>query len=109
MWGAGILIANSSNVTVEGNILYNNESGLGVIHQDRGHYATASINLSGNQVVGPGWSGAVQDVGQRDLFFGVVHFEGNYYLNASKWIFGDETLSWKRWQGLDQDLAGVAA
>jgi hypothetical protein len=109
MWGAGILIANSSDVTVEGNKLYNNGSGLGVIHQDRGHYATANINLIDNQVVGTGWSGAVQDVGQSDLFFGLVRFEGNYYLNASKWIFGDEALSWKRWQGLDQDLAGVAA
>lgn len=107
MWGAGILIANSRDVLVEANEVSGNQSGVGIIHQNRG-YVTDSIVVRTNDVTGPGWSGAVQDIGQTSYFAGKATFEDNDY-TLSTWVFGGGNLDWTQWQAFGHDDTGSAS
>jgi rhodanese-related sulfurtransferase len=55
-WGAGILISNSSDVTVEGNVVTNCMNGIGGILQNRGNgpdgqpYLLQNLSVTGNTV-----------------------------------------------------------
>lgn len=105
IWGAGILIATSSDANIEGNVLAGNQSGIGIVQQNRGSYQARNINVRNNQVTGPGWSGAVQDIGEPGYFQGRLQFEGNVYTNST-FVFGESTLTWQQWQALGHDLNG---
>lgn len=99
MWGAGILIANSDNATISGNTVSGNKSGIGIIQQNRGNYQAVGISVTNNSVTGPGWTGAVQDIGNPSFFIGKVTFSGNTYSNTT-FVFGGSTITWDQWLGL---------
>lgn len=107
LWGGGILIANSAGALIEGNIVSGNQSGIAIIHQNRGSYRAENITVRNNDVSGSGMSGAGQDIGQAGFFAGRVSFDGNRYTNSS-WIFGGGTLTWDQWRQAGQDASGSA-
>ena len=133
VYGAGILVSTSSNVTVYGNVVEGNWNGIVGVHGDRGTGAHGVRELRNLQVhdnivgmqfhadgVGPngergvaGMTGVVQNAGVDYVF-------DDAYATASKptdtvstmaerhFSWANARMDFARWQGYDHDLSGAA-
>ncbi|HLT97309.1 MAG TPA: right-handed parallel beta-helix repeat-containing protein [Acidimicrobiia bacterium] len=103
----GILVANSSDVTVTGNTLSGNDGGIVGLQDSRGGYNTVNLNVTGNAVShSSGVTGLVYNSGTDVAATGSIRFDNNSYQ-----VGGDRPFAWKggsrtiaEWQGLGQDL-----
>ncbi len=102
----GILIANSSDVTVTGNSLSGNDGGIIGLQDDRGSSNTVNLTVTGNSVSHSGGvSGLIHNSGADVAATGTIRFDQNHYS-----VGGNRPFSWKgggltvaEWQGLGQD------
>jgi hypothetical protein len=116
LWGAGILVAASSDVEVVGNVVIKNGNGIVGIQQDRGagdlgDYLLARLNVHNNTVdVGDGQMGVVEDVGDPSVFTDRDNrFDFNTYLpgvgRSYRW---DGTQLFRSgWVDAGQDVDGT--
>lgn len=117
IWGAGILVSSSRDVEVAGNIVDGNADGIGGVQQARGAgrlgaYDLTNLFVHDNSVsIAGGWTGVVQDVGDRSVFASRNNrFERNQYqLPAGSlsfaWLDGEYTDA--GWRRFGQDVDGV--
>ena len=116
LWGAGILIAASSDVEVTGNNVYNNADGIAGIQQNRersdgtGSWFLRNLWVHDNTVQMPtGQTGVVQDVDDPSIFTDRnLRFEGNTYSGPQDEAFAwsNNDISWREWQAAGQDQSG---
>jgi parallel beta-helix repeat protein len=120
LWGAGILLAASHDVSVRGNRLVKNADGVGLIQQARGKSerdgtprVLHDVTIEGNvEVLGNGSTGLVQDDGQEALFEDpTITFTGNSYsdFSGSPFMWDDRELDASEWRALPQDSGGSFA
>lgn len=111
LWGAGILIAASSDVEVYDNIVTNNADGIAGIQQRRendegGLYTLESLYVHDNTVtMWYGQTGVVQDIGDPEVFTSRnIVFENNVYVGAGHEAFAwdNDDLDWDGWQASGQ-------
>lgn len=118
LWGSGILLAASHDVSVRENTLSKNADGIGLIQQQRGDSerdgsprVLHDIAIEGNlEALGEGSTGAVQDDGDEALFADpTITFSGNTYKDFSGPAFswGDGELDAGEWRALGHDLDGT--
>lgn len=108
LWGAGILVATSSDVEVYGNVVEGNYNGISVTQQARGGSGEfgepdfalwrSYDNVVRDNVVSGGASGVVQDDGdmtvfERNEFFGNSYDSGHQFAWDNRW----GNASW--WRG----------
>ncbi|HSJ71077.1 MAG TPA: right-handed parallel beta-helix repeat-containing protein [Acidimicrobiia bacterium] len=111
LWGAGILVAASSDTEVHGNIVEGNANGITLIQQDRGSGSLGprivrNVTVRDNVVSG-GKSGAVQDIGDNSIFSANNTFLGNSYSDVEGWAWDNSVrLGWSAWQGKGNDTSG---
>jgi len=104
LWGAGILVAGSWDVTVVDNEVAGNLNGITVIQQDRGsgrlgERLVDDVVVRGNTVeIGAGTVGVSTDVRGSDLFDRSITFDDNTYLDTGPRSF--------EWDGERLDLQG---
>ncbi len=123
LWGAQILVQNSSNVEVYGNqVVVAAEGGDGIvlIQQDRGGsamgpYVTRNNRVRDNEISylgARGQGGAVADFDQEAMLVGGNSFNSNTYRVASPnrryWVWGD-ALNWTAFQAAGQETNGQRA
>ncbi len=116
LYGAGILIAASSNVEVYGNTVSGNRNGIVGIQQERGTgaygpYVLENLYVHGNTIIMPsGRSGVGRDVGDDAVFTGRDNrfVDNTYYLgaNATPFQWFDGPQSEAAWQRYGHDVAG---
>ena len=110
LWGSQILVQNSQEVEVYGNIVEiapDFGNGIGIIYQDRGNgrygpYLTTNNDIHDNQVVhtGPsGMSGIAVDFDRTNFWNQMTNrFRENTYINPSdssrSWEFDNVDLRW---------------
>ena len=116
-YGAGILIAHSPDVTVEGNTVEDNHTNICAIQQERGSghlgpFHLKNLLVRGNTVKGSGESGVAQGGGMGFVFDAVSNnrFRENHYhvpdVGGRYWTWRDATRTWSEWQGFGHDLEG---
>lgn len=109
LWGGGIQVAASWEVTVVGNEVAGNFNAVTIIQQDRGsgpfgRRSVEDVTVTGNSIsLDGGLTGAVTDERSSDLFGRRISFEGNTYVvdpaaKAFAWD-GDEVVL-ARWNEL---------
>jgi parallel beta-helix repeat protein len=110
---AGILISNSSNVTVRGNVLTDNARGIAAVSRGDRDPATGRLVVIDNDVtMTTGWTGLDLARGAETMLLepgGGNRFDGNTYRvadDAARWWFWDGELTWSQWQGLGHDAGG---
>jgi parallel beta-helix repeat protein len=116
-WGAGILIAGSSDVEVVGNRVLDNADGIAGIQQDRGEgpdgpYLLARLFVHDNEIsLSAGTMGVVQDNAAGDLFTDRgIRFERNHYTavgDRRAYAWDNETLNRFGWVDAGQDVTGT--
>lgn len=114
MFGAGILIFNSSDVHIEGNDVRGNYNGIGVIQQDRGSgefgpWVVTRLTVVDNVVATAGWTGVVEDYGAQNLFDPMdIVFENNTYVftEGARFQWEGRLLTWATWQDAGHDANG---
>lgn len=116
LYGAGIVVAASSNVEVYGNILSGNGNGIALIQQPRGSgtfgpWEVRNVWVHDNDItMTSGLTGAVQDTGDNAIFTDRNNrFTNNDYhgvVGRNAWAWMNSTRSWTEWQGFGQDLTG---
>lgn len=115
LWGAGILVAGSSDVEVFGNVLSGNGNGIAGIQQDRGsgpygERLLANLFVHDNTIdLGDGRMGIVEDVGNDAVFEDRNNrFEANRYVGdvGRNYLWRDQRLDRSGWQEYGQDLDG---
>lgn len=116
LWGAGILVAASSDVEVYENTLSSNANGIAGIQQDRGegpygprllvrlfvHHNTMNL--------GDGSVGIVEDVGDNSVFNEFDNrFESNTYVDASgrRYAWNGRDINRSAWISHGQDIEGT--
>lgn len=112
----GILVANSSNVTVTGNVLESNFGGIFAVQDDRGEgdlgpYVVENLVVEGNLTsLDEGWSGLRRNTNDYDPALANVSFEGNKYVSdePESWFWIDQPLEFAEWQALGFDDSGIA-
>lgn len=102
----GILIANSSGVTVTGNTLSGNDGGIIGLQDSRGGYNTVDLIVTGNSVSHSiGGTGLAYNSGTDVAASGTIKFDKNSYsVGGSRpflWKGGARTVA--EWQALGQD------
>ncbi len=118
LWGSGILLAASHDVSVRENSLSANADGIGLIQQERGSSERDSsprvlhdVSIEDNvEALGEGSTGAVQDDGDEALFTDpTITFSGNTYTGFSGPAFswGDGELDASQWRALGHDVNGT--
>ena len=116
LWGAGILVAASSDVEVYGNTVTDNADGIAGIQQDRGKGAEGPRLLSNLFVhdntiaVDGGQIGIVEDVGSPAVFEERNNrFESNTYVDVKgqRYMWLGKELNAAGWQREGQDLEGT--
>ena len=116
LWGAGILIAASSDVEVYGNVVNDNENGITGIQQDRGDGPYGPRLLTNLYVhdntltLGGGHVGIVEDVGDDAVFTdGANRFEANTYIDVDgrNYRWDDRRLDRNGWMEAGQDVDGT--
>ncbi|MDJ0952876.1 MAG: right-handed parallel beta-helix repeat-containing protein [Acidimicrobiia bacterium] len=105
LWGAGILIAASTDVEVYNNTVTNNADGITGIQQDRtgdnGPSRLQNLHVYNNTItMWFGETGVVQDIGDSSVFTDRdIVFESNTYIGAGH----DEAFAWDNsfltWEG----------
>lgn len=119
-YGAGIQIAHSPNVVIEGNRIAGNANGISLIQQERGDGAHGphlirNVVVRDNHVeMAQGATGLWQDVGDLSIFSERdVVFERNTYtmpgasLNRFSWA--NRRVAPAEWQGFGNDANGLFA
>jgi parallel beta-helix repeat protein len=119
IWGAGILIAASSNVEVYGNTLEGNADGIGAVQQARGSgkygpYQVSNLWVHDNTIdMTVGVTGMVQDIGDKSYFTSRNNrFERNRYRlgpGKSYFVWLDEERPESEWKSYAQDAQGSFA
>ncbi len=117
LWGSGILLAESSGVTVSDNTVVDNANGIGLIQQDRGDdpdgdpLVLHDIAINGNTVdLGSGSMGLVQDDGDLSVFSDpTITYSANRYSHCAgtPFTWNDEFLTAAEWRALGHDVDGV--
>jgi parallel beta-helix repeat protein len=112
LWGAGIQIAASWDVSVTDNTVAGNNNAVVVIQQDRGsgplgERRADNIEVTGNRIEpGTGHVGAASDVRGSDLFERSIEFRDNTYrvdpAALAFWWVGDD-FDLQGWHDLGQD------
>ena len=107
VWGAGIQLANVSNVEVRSNRLEGNVNGIIATKQDRGaEFEPCCLTIERNVLVDTGRSGVSQDVGDQGVYDAEIVFRGNEYSGDVVWGWMDEERSWAEWQDFGNDVDG---
>ena len=115
LWGAGILVAASSDVEVYGNIVTDNGDGIAGIQQDRGEgafgpYEIRNLWVHDNTVtMTRGQTGIVEDTGDRRVFTEWNNrFDRNTYLDLGgrRFAWRGRSLDFAGWQAEGLDLDG---
>lgn len=107
VWGAGIQLANVSDVEVTGNLLEGNQQGIIGTHQDRGEqYPLRSIDVHDNVVRDSGRTGVSQSIGDQSVYDADLVFRSNHYEGDVIWGWLDSARTWEQWQGFGHDLDG---
>ncbi|MDX1622623.1 MAG: right-handed parallel beta-helix repeat-containing protein [Gemmatimonadota bacterium] len=91
VYGAGILVAHSSDVEVYGNTVENNQNGIMGVQQDRGSgdfgpHRLENLDVHDNTIVQTTrqWAaGVAQDVGDDSVFDRNIRFDWNHYTLGS--------------------------
>ena len=113
MWGAAILLQNSSNVDVYGNQvdMSGGGNGIGLVQQDRGAgdlgtWLTANNKIHDNTVIkrdGDGQSGIVADWNDAAALNGSNTFANNkYYMGAGEHWTWDDSMTWTEFAAHDR-------
>lgn len=113
LWGAGILVAASSDVEVAGNTVMGNVNAVAAIQQDRGSgpygpRLLLNVHIHDNLIVpGDGYVGVVEDVGDDSVFEDRnIRFSANTYVGVRgrvyRWI--DRSLTRELWVRAGQDV-----
>lgn len=116
LWGAGILVAASSDTEVVANVVRGNANGIAGVQQDRGAgpfgaRVLRDLHVHGNTVeLGSGSVGIVEDTGDDAVFTERANrFEGNTYVGvrgrAYRWL--GRALTREAWIDQGQDVDGV--
>ncbi len=117
LWGAGILIAASSNVQVYDNVVTNNADGITGIQQNResstGLHRLENIRIHDNTItMWYGQTGVAQDMGDPSVFTDRnIVFENNTYVGAGHDAFAwdDQNLDWDGWLATGQGAGSTIA
>ena len=116
LWGAGILVAASSDTEVVGNVVRENANGIAGVQQERGDgpfgaRLLANLHVHGNTIeVGSGAVGIVEDTGEDAVFTERDNrFESNTYVGVRGRVYRWEgrALSREAWIARGQDVDGV--
>jgi parallel beta-helix repeat protein len=117
LWGSGILLAASHDVTVARNTLRRNADGIGLIQQGRGHDPRGHrrylhhIDIRDNLVaLGRGETGLVQDIGDDSVFGDPsITYESNTYEGSGgePFLWDDSDLTAREWRRLGHDVDGT--
>lgn len=120
MYGAGILIATSSNVAVHHNEVVDNCRGITGLEQNRGSGAYGTYELAGLWVhhnsiweVQDGFTGIGQDEGDMSVFtrHGNRFDFNTYHVDTSSgkyWAWRDSLVIWREWRSYGNDASGSA-
>ena len=114
LWGSGILLAGSHDVTVSGNMLAGNAEGIGLIQQQRGRSGVDGlprrlhdIAVHDNEIsMSHGDSGAVEDNGYRRLFRdpSITWVDDVWHeVSGTPFQWDDRALTLAQWRRLGHD------
>jgi hypothetical protein len=111
VWGAGIQIVNSADVTVTGNDVEANTHAIVGIDQvrDEGPYGRRELRalvVTRNRIVDSGQTGIAQDHGDVTVYERGHRFQANRYWGKVSWSWRDAERSWAEWRGVGHDSAG---
>ncbi len=114
--GAGILVNTSKNVTISGNMVVDNNDGIGITYTDRGTSEVYGIREARNILVenntvrlSSGQTGLVTNVTSNDVFSAAWNnrFVGNTYTNntgsTTAWAWDRRSLTFAEWQAYGFD------
>lgn len=117
LWGAGILVAASSDVEIYGNTVSNNANGICAIQQKRGRgsfgrHVVENLHVYNNIIImKDGLTGLAQDLGDSSLFTQKNNrFENNIYLlgkNKRYFAWWNSEQTEKAWKSFGHDLTGT--
>lgn len=112
VFGAGIQVAGSSDVTVTGNVVEGNHHGIIGLEQRRGSgahgpWVLERLTVLGNTVRNSGQTGIAQDYGNVAVYERGHRFDENRYEGDAVWSWLDAVRSWEEWQGYGHDPAGT--
>jgi len=116
LYGAGILIAHSSDVEVFNNTVENNCNGITGIQQDRGSgphgpYLLSNLYVHDNVVRMPsGHSGVADGDGNLRVYELNIRFENNTYhidLASRPFAWQNESVTHEEWQDFGNDVTGT--
>jgi parallel beta-helix repeat protein len=106
----GILVANSSDVTVTGNSVSGNDGGIIGLQDDRGSHNTINLVVMNNNVsFSTGVQGLIHNSGTDVTQSGTIFFDANVYTTTAAKAFrwGKTMLSAPEWQAVGQDPNGT--
>ena len=112
--GAGILVFNSRDVTVSGNVVSDNAAGVAVRNDHRPPYETRNVTVTGNEIrMSTGRTGLVDTTKNAALFTSHgITFSNNTYVvphpNA-RWFEWSDQLgkTFDQWKGYGHDAIGT--
>ncbi len=108
VWGAGIQLANVSDVEVTGNVVQGNRNGIIATAQDRGdEFPLGPIDVHDNVIRDSGRTGVSQSIGDQSIYENGLVFRANRYEGDVTWGWLDSERSWEDWQGFGQDVDGT--
>ncbi|MEA2000979.1 MAG: right-handed parallel beta-helix repeat-containing protein [Actinomycetota bacterium] len=116
LWGAGILIAASSDVVVMGNDVAGNADGIAGIQQDRGAgafgaYLLQNLAVDGNTIsMDEGHTGIVADTRDDDVFVDRdLSFANNTYVDVVgiRFAWAGQLLDEEGWRATGQGMGSV--
>jgi parallel beta-helix repeat protein len=117
LWGSGILLAASHDVSVAHNRVTGNADGIGLIQQDRGNDPQGrarvlhAIDIRANDVsLGRGDTGLVEDTGDDSVFSDPsITYESNTYRQSrgERFEWNDAELNAVQWRALGHDVDGT--
>ncbi len=105
----GILVANSSNVSVLGNTVSGNHGGIIGLQDDRGGHNTLHLVVKQNAVsFSSGVQGIIHNSGSDVTQSGTITFDENGYGSsaAKPFRWGKTTMTFQEWQAIGQDING---
>jgi parallel beta-helix repeat protein len=111
IWGAGIQVAGSSDVTVVGNLVVGNHHGIAGVDQDRGEglfgeYRLRNLTVIENVVRNSGQVGIAQDHEDAEVYERGHVFDRNTYEGEMSWAWTDWVRSFEEWQAFGNDSEG---